>query len=284
MKKNLLLLLLAGVTLAVQAQSQKETIKKTGSFQGAAANRVLSVENIQGDVVVEAYNGDQVVLEAGKTITAKDQADVVQGMRDLQVKMVEAGDSIYVYLEAPFIHRKKGRDRSFNVDRDDHDYRYQVNMTLKVPAKIKLLVSTVNDGEVRVSQVQGPIKARNVNGPIALSGVSGPTDAHTVNGEINVSYNTDSPPASTFRTINGTVNVSYPGKLNGNLSFKTMHGEFITDLENLVLQPVKVVRNTNKQGAQTIYKIEKGQSYKAGKGGAELRFETLNGNIYLKKK
>ena len=284
MKKNLLLLLLAGITLAGQAQSQQETIKKTGSFQGPAANRVLSVENIQGDVVVEAYNGDQVVLEAAKTITAKDRADLGQGMRDLQVKMVEAGDSIYVYLEAPFINRKKGRSRSFNVDREDHDYQYRVNMTLKVPAKIKLLVSTINNGELRVSQVQGPIKARNVNGPIALSGVSGPADVHTVNGEINVSYNTDSPPASSFKTINGTINLSYAGKLNGNLSFKTMHGEFITDLDNLVLQPVKIVRNTSQQGAQTIYKIEKGQSYKAGKGGAALRFETLNGNIYLKKK
>jgi hypothetical protein len=286
MKKNLLLLLLVGVSLAVQAQSQKETIKKTGSFQGATANRVLSVENIQGDVLVEAYKGSQVMLEAEKIISAKDQAEVTKGMRELQVKMVEAGDSIYVYLEAPFIDRKKGKGRSFNmnVDMDDDDYRYQVNMTLKVPADIRLLVSTVNNGEIRVSQVQGDIKARHVNGPITLTGVRGKADANTVNGPIDVSFAQDTPLASAFKTINGEVKVYYPGKLNGNLSFKSMHGEFFTDLDNLELQPAKVVRNTSQRGAQTVYKIEKGQRYKAGKGGAELSFETLNGNIYLKKK
>jgi hypothetical protein len=45
-----------------------------------------------------------------------------------------------------------------------------------------------------------------------------------------------------------------------------------------------VTRNTNQQGNHTTYKIDKTQSYKAGKGGADIRFETLNGNIYLKKK
>jgi hypothetical protein len=283
MKKILFMLLLAVPILALQAQSQQETIRKTAAFR-SANNRVLSVENIQGDVVVQAYNGDQVVLEAEKIITADKQADVAQGMRELQLKMVEAGDSIYVYLEAPFINRKKSRSRNFSVEREDEDYRYQVNMTLKVPAKMKLLVSTVNNGQVRVSQVQGDIKARNVNGPITLTGVSGAADAHTVNGQIEVTYNMDTPPAAFFKTINGNVNVFYPGRLHGILSFKTMHGEFFTDLQQLELQPVKVIRNASQQGSHTTYKINKNQGYKAGKGGAEIRFETLNGNIYLKKK
>jgi DUF4097 and DUF4098 domain-containing protein YvlB len=282
MKKNLLLLLLALLTLAAQAQSRKESIKKTATFRGSAANRVLSVENIQGDVVVEAYNGDQVVLEAQKTITAKDAADVAKGMQELQVQLVEAGDSIYVYLEAPFIHRKKNRNRSFNMDRKDADYRFHVNMTLKVPAKIKVLAATINEGELRVSQVQGPIRARHVNGAITLTGVKGPVDAHTVNGQIDVTFSTDSPPASTFKTINGNVNAYYPARLHGNLSFKSMHGEFFTDLKDVELQPAKVVRNTSQKENQTVYKIDKRQHYKAGKGGAELSFETLNGNIYLK--
>jgi hypothetical protein len=78
--------------------------------------------------------------------------------------------------------------------------------------------------------------------------------------------------------------VYYPARFHGNLSFKTMHGEFFTDLQNLELQPAKVIRNTSQQGSHTTYKIDKNQSYKAGKGGAEISFETLNGNIYLKKK
>lgn len=283
MKKNLLMLLLLVLTLAAQAQKQEETIKKNASFRGSAANQVLSVENIEGDVIVEAYNGDRVVLEARKTITAKNADDLAKGMRELQVQMLEAGDSIYVYLEAPFIHRKKDSKRHFSTERKEADYRFHVDMTLKVPAKIKVLAATINNGELRISQVQGPVQARHVNGPITLTGARGPVDAHTVNGPIDITYNTDTPPAASFKTINGNVNVYYPARLHGNISFKSLHGDFFTDLKDVELQPGKVVRNTSREGNNTVYKIDKRQTYKAGKGGAELSFETLNGNIYLKK-
>jgi DnaJ-class molecular chaperone len=279
MKLNLILLLLV---MSLAAQAQKENIRKTATFRGNPANRVLVVDNIHGDVVVEASPGDQVVLEAEKTITAKDPADVTKGMRELQVQMTESNDTIYVYLEAPFIQRKKGPH--FNGRGQDIHYRFHVDLTLKVPDKVQVVAATVNEGEVRVSQVQGPIKARNVNGGITLTGVRGPVDAHTVNGSIHVTYTTDTPPAADFKTINGKVEVYHPGRLHGNLSFKSMHGEFFTDLQDLERQPAKVVRHTSQQGSNTTYKINERQSYKAGKGGAELSFETLNGNIYLKKK
>jgi hypothetical protein len=286
MKTPLLFLLLLGLVPVLQAQSQKESIHKTGSFRGSPASRVLSVENIIGDVVVESYKGDQVVLEASKTITAESQALAEKGNKELQVRLVEAGDSIYVFLEAPFIQRRNGPGRNVNVNQrnKEEQYRFHVNMTLKVPEKIMLIASTVNEGQVKVSGVTGKVEARNVNGPVSLSGLKGPVTAHTVNGQIDALYATDTPPTASFKTINGKVQVYYPSRFNGLISFKSMHGEFLTDLQDLKLMPVKVVRNTDQRGSNTVYKIDKSQSYQAGKGGAELRFETLNGNIYLKKK
>lgn len=286
MKASFLILLLLGSAPVLQAQTQKENIHKTAAFRGNPASRVLKVENIIGDVVVQTHKGDQVVLEATKTITAKTQTAADRGKSELQVSLVEAGDSIYVFLEAPFLQRKKGTGRNFNIDRKnkEEEYAFQVDMTLKVPERIKLIASTVNKGQVKVSGVKGGIQASNVNGPISLTGLSGPVSAHTVNGQIEAVYATDTPPAASFKTINGQVKVFYPARLHGNISFKSMHGEFLTDLQDLKLLPVKVVRNTDQRGSSTVYKIEKSQIYQAGKGGAELRFETLNGDIYLKKK
>ena len=283
MKRNLLLLGLWCLATVALAQSQSETIKKSGSFK-SAGNRVLSVENIQGFVHVEAYNGDKVELVAEKKITAKKQEDVAKGMREVEVKLVESGDSIYVYVDAPFIFRKQKKGRNVMINLDDIDYEYQVDMTLKVPAKLNLAVSTVNNGDVTVTGVSGDMKVRNVNGPLKLTDVGGKTDASTVNGRIDVFYATNPTDESKFKTVNGNVNVHYAPKLNAAVSFKSMNGQFYTDLTEVEMVPVRVTKNTEGQGEGTVYKIDKLQNYKVGKGGPALNFQTLNGNIYLKKK
>jgi hypothetical protein len=284
MKRNLLLLVLWGLATAVLAQSRTETIKKTAAFKSSGGTRVLSVENIQGFVHVEAYNGDKVELVAEKKITAKNQADVEKGMREVEVKLIEVADSIYVYVDAPFIFRKQKRSRNIMINLDDIDYEYQVDMTLKVPAKTNLAVSTVNNGDVTVTNVTGDMKVRNVNGPLKLTGVGGKTDASTVNGRIDVFYASNPAADSKFKTINGNVNIYYAPKLNADVSFKSMNGQFYTDLSELEMMPVRVIKNSEGRGEGTVYKIDKMQSYKVGKGGPDLSFETLNGNIYLKKK
>lgn len=267
-----------------QAQDQRETIKKTGSFNSAGGTRVLSVENIQGFVHVEAYNGDKVELVAQKRISARNQQEVEKGQREVEVKLIEAGDSIYVYVEAPFIFRKQPRSRNIMINLEDIKYDYQVDMTLRVPTKTNLAVSTVNNGDVMITGVNGDLKVRNVNGPLKLVDVVGKTDASTVNGRIDVFFAGNPNADAHFKTINGNVNVNYAPKLNASVSFKSMNGQFYTDLSEVEMMPVRVIKNHEGQGSGTVYKIDKMQGYKVGNGGPTLSFETLNGNIYLKKK
>ncbi|GEO04928.1 hypothetical protein AAE02nite_25920 [Adhaeribacter aerolatus] len=284
MKKNALLIILWCLTTVTWAQSQTETIKKSLAFKNPGGARVLSVENIHGFVHVEAYNGDKVELVAEKKVSANDQQEVEKGMREVEIKIIEASDSIYVYLDAPFIFRKKSRGRNMNINLDDIKYKYQVDMTLRVPAKINLALSTVTEGDVAVSGVTGDIKVRNVNGPLKLANVAGKTDASTVNGRIDIAYAGNPTADSEFKTVNGNINVHYAPNLNATVSFKSLNGQFYTDLTDVEMMPVQVVKNTEGRGAGTVYKIDKKQNYQVGKGGPALRFETLNGNIYLKKK
>jgi hypothetical protein len=285
MKTVLVSALLSLLTLtAVQAQSQTEKTSKTGSFQNTQNVRVLSLANISGFVKIEGYNGNQVMLESEKTVTAKNQAEVTKGMQEVQLKLLEAGDSIYVYLEAPFIKRSKHRGHGLNMNTEDINYDFKYDLTLKVPFKIDLDVSTVNDGDVTVANLTGNLKVRNVNGGVFLTNITGSTQATTVNGPVEVSFAQAPAADSQFKTINGELKVFYPAKLDATVSFKSMNGQFYTDLKDLELQPVKVTRNTGNNGSNTVYKLDKSQTYKAGQGGIALTFETLNGNIYLKKK
>ncbi|KAA5548272.1 DUF4097 family beta strand repeat-containing protein [Adhaeribacter rhizoryzae] len=284
MKKHLLLIMLWSLATLAWAQSQTETINKTAGFKNAGGAKVLSVENIHGFVHVEAYNGNTVELVAEKEIKANNQQEVAKGMQEVQVKLIETADSIYVYLDAPFIFRKKSRGRNMNINLDDIKYKYQVDMTLRVPAKINLALSTVTEGDVTVTGVTGDLKIRNVNGPLKLTNVAGKTDASTVNGRIDIFYAGNPPADSEFKTVNGNINVHYAPNLNATVSFKSLNGQFYTDLNDVEMMPVQVIKNSEGRGSGTVYKIDKKQNYQVGKGGPALRFETLNGNIYLKKK
>ena len=279
---SLAVLACSGLTGNAFAQKLTENIKRSVSFNTPNGPRVLFVQNIQGDVKVEGYKGDKVELKANKTITAKNQADAEKGMREVQLKTESSGDTVYVYLEAPFIYRKKGRMRNMNINRDEDDYDFAFDITINVPRQTNLEVSTVNDGEVTVANTQGTVKAHNVNGPIKINNIEGTTKANTVNGDVDVIYTKNPTGDSDFRTINGKLNVVFKPNLSADLTFKTMHGEFFSDFTDLKILPAQTVENKKSKGSGTVYKVDNRQAMRLGKGGPTFSFETLNGNVYVR--
>ena len=279
---SLAVLTCSGLTGNVFAQKLTENITRSVSFNTPTGTHVLYVQNIQGDVKVEGSNGDKVELTAEKTITAKTQADAEKGMREVQLKTEASGDTVYVYLEAPFIYRRKGRMRSMNIDRDEDDYNFAFDITVKVPRKTNLEVSTINDGEVTVANTQGMVKANNVNGPIKISNIEGTTKANTVNGNVDVTYTKNPTGDSDFRTINGKLNIVFKPNLSADFTFKTLHGEFYSDFDDLKTLPAQTIQNTKNKGTGTVYKVDNRQAMRLGKGGPTFSFETLNGDVYVR--
>lgn len=62
-----------------------------------------------------------------------------------------------------------------------------------------------------------------------------------------------------------------------------MNGAFYTDFPDVELLPPTVTKNQEKRGDGTIYKMNKDTKMRIGTGGKQFKFETLNGNIYIKK-
>ena len=60
------------------------------------------------------------------------------------------------------------------------------------------------------------------------------------------------------------------------------YNDYDTDFDTETL-PTQVLKTVNKKENGTTYKINKNTQVRVGSGGRLFKFETLNGNIYIKK-
>lgn len=279
--------LLAGAVLCcTQAPAQKlehkEHVSKEFTISaGQAAKNVLTIYNINGFIKVEGYNGDKVVLEIDKKIRAKTQDYLDQGKAEFKLEIEQEADSIIAYIANPFDSRPNRERR--NWDGPKIHYDFELDFTVKVPYSLNLHVSTVNGGDINVNDVTGSLGIRNVNGAIKVVNAKGKADMHTINGNVEVNYTSLPPGESDFKTLNGDVKISYPASLAVDCQFKTFNGDFFTDFPNVETLPVRVIKNSENRDNKTVYKLSTETFIRIGAGGPTYKFETFNGNIYLKK-
>lgn len=62
-----------------------------------------------------------------------------------------------------------------------------------------------------------------------------------------------------------------------------MNGEFYTDFPSVETMPVAAVKKQESKGGKNVYKLDKTNTIRFGNGGQVFKFETLNGNVYIKK-
>jgi hypothetical protein len=285
--KKLIILFTSGLFFILSgstafAQESKEHISKEFTPTKDAASTVLAIYNLDGFIYVEGYAGSKVVLEIDKTISADDDKILQAGKSEFKLAFDQSADTITAYIAEPYDSRPRRRYRDWD-DRREIEYRYHLEFTVKVPYGMNLDISTVNDGNISVQDVAGDLHINNVNEGITIKNAKGTTSAHTVNGSVLVSYTAIPPKASTYSTINGEIKVVYPGNFSGDCELKSMNGEFFTDFTDGQMLPSQVVKNAFHHGDGTTYKLSSSTILRIGNGGTKFKFETLNGNILIKK-
>ncbi len=282
MKRIAALLAIATLVLLARAAgddlTEKETIRKTLKFGATGESRRVLVDNINGSIRVTGYDGRDVELVAYRTIRAESSDKLQEAKEKVTLDTTEESDRILVYVDAPW----RCADGSFNYrgwDYYGYDVRY--DFELKVPARTDLILKTINEGDILVSGVAGHFEVRHVNGAIGMKDVAGFGKVSTVNGGVTVSFRENPTGPTSFKTINGEVDVRFPGTLSASLKLKTMNGEVYTDF------PVKdLPRNEATEeghGRRHIYRSGDSFGVQIANGGPELSFNTLNGNIYIRK-
>ncbi|KAA0993172.1 DUF4097 family beta strand repeat-containing protein [Dyadobacter aurulentus] len=278
--------LVAGAVLCcTQAPAQKlefsEHVKKEFTLSQNASASTLAIYNINGLIKVEGYSGDKVLLEIDKKITAKSKDVLEEGKAQFKLEFDQKADSIIAYIAEPFDSRPNRGRR--NWDGPKIEYNFELNFTVKVPYSLNLHVSTVNGGDVTVDNVTGSLGVNNVNGAIRVSNAKGAAKVRTVNGNVEANFVSLPPGESDFKTLNGDIKITYPSALSADCQFKSFNGEFYTDFPNAEQLPTRVVKNLETGNSKTVYKLNTETYIRIGKGGPTYRFETFNGNIYLKK-
>src|SRR5689334_19478034 len=200
----------------------------------------------------------QIALVTGQiTVVARDIKDIVIEMRGGTTK------------ERPVPDEARGLRRLTQpptVNIEEHNNRVEVSappmrnvsLEIQVPKKTNLELSTVNNGHIEVSGVEGELEISNVNGQIELSDVSGAVVAHTVNGRVlaTLQHITPDKPMA-FTSLNGVVDVTLPQTVKANVKLRTDNGSAYTDFELKMLpQPNHTtVEDSHEPGERGRYRV-----------------------------
>jgi hypothetical protein len=251
---------------------EQQVIEKTLPLEGDPMR--LVVDNLFGYVHVRATSGSKVHVVAHKTVRAETESDIAKS-REVSLDISGEPGTVSVMYNAPWRCRGEGHCN----DRGRRFYEVHYDIDVEVPRGARTAVSTVLAGDVTLEGGTGDFDAGNVNGAIHMSGISGSGKAHTVNGPIEIYFARNPAGPCRFQTVNGPLDAYFPQQLSADLAFKTMNGQIYSDFDvNARPIPAEV---TERHGSKYIYHGNRANGGRAGKGGPELSFDTLNGDIRL---
>ena len=110
--------------------------------------------------------------------------------------------------------------------------------------------------------------------------IAGAGSARTVNGKVQAWYRGTPRAACSFKTVNGRVEVYFPPGLAADMQFKTLNGGVYTDFPVDYLP--RAAGTAERRDGKFVYRANGATSVRAGAGGPELKFETLNGDIQVR--
>ena len=294
MKTIIGIILLMTFANLVTAQTFTETISKEITFEKVGVENTVLVANINGDIHVVGYEGTKVIVEVSKKITAKSQQRLEAGKKEIQLGVIDRADTLIFYMQGGcnVFGKQDWKARNFgtrnkwsynweNCDHCDTKYDYTLDFTIKVPSSVNLILSTINDGDISVENVNGALKVENINGGIKLKNISREASATTINGNVDIEYARNPDKPCRFYTLNGDINAWFQKGLTANMAFKSFNGEFFSNVSNLESLPAQIEKEGGDKGIK--YTLS-GNRFKIGNGGALLDFETFNGNVYLKER
>jgi hypothetical protein len=284
MNKVLLVVLLASLFPVLAPGHDSYSLEKKDSsmqvfkFTAPEKAKTVKIDNVFGSITVSGTQTAEVRLEARKTLRADSQDDLLKAEREVKLIMAEKDNLLDITVDGPF------RRHDGSVNWSDPDYTVTYDFTLQVPENTSLILKTVNDGDIRVTNVTGDFTVRNVNGRIELLDIAGPVSCKTVNGLIRAAFREDPPSACAFTTVNGDLDVSFGPKLAADFKLKTLNGEIYTDYPAATYMPIKAEAEHSKRNGQFIYRSSRFQGVRIGAGGPEITMETLNGDIVIANK
>ena len=140
---------------------------------------------------------------------------------------------------------------------------------------------TVLDGEVVIEGVEGRHDVSNVTGNVQLLDVRGSGRFESVSGSVTGSFSGAPKGPSAWKSVSGDLEVALPAGLDADLILQSKWGEIWSEYPVEAL-PALPARSYRKKG-KFVIRGDNGARFRVGAGGPELRFETLSGDIRVRR-
>lgn len=219
----------------------------------------IEVSNINGSIVVEAWDSPQIHLVAVKIADTKERLD------DVEIEIEASQNEFRVRTDY-----KKNREWNREGEEGRKHAKLSVDYRLKVPRTARLSeIETIN-GSVNVSNMTSFTEVSAVNGAVKGMNLSGTARLSTVNGTVLADFESltgDSTIA--LSTVNGTVKLDLPSNTNATVKADSVNGE-ITNAFGLPVRKGKYV------GRDLYGRI--------GSGDVKIKLNSVNGGIAIGRK
>jgi len=252
----------------------EEKIQKSFTLP-AAGHKSLEIDNVWGSIEVVADTTDKVELTVARTNQAESKEKLERAKKEVTLDVTQEEGALKLYVNGPF----RCQCDDCRHSRDDEGYRVKMDFKVHVPRDIDIKVKTVNEGRVKVSNVNGSFVVRNVNGDIEMDNMAGSGTARTVNGPVIVSFRLNPRENSEFKTVNGNVELRFAHDLSADFRFKTFNGGIYSDFPVTAL-PVHAIQAEHK-GGKVVYRADRFTGARVNAGGPEIQVENLNGDIRI---
>jgi hypothetical protein len=250
------------------AQQRSERSDREFRWEGSIpSGRWLYVRNLNGSIRVERASGSRVEVTAEKRWRRGDPEDV-----RIETRRVGSGEQDVVICALWFDNTECDEDgyRSHDNRRDrdrDRNNDVSVEFVVRLPAGVKVEVSTVNGG-LQIDGASSEVDAHTVNGRVVANSSGGPVNAGTVNGDIEVRMGSLGSQDLSFETVNGSIEIVVPdANLDADVDMRTINGQVVSDF------PMTVRGRINPRHIRATI----------GRGGRRIELRTVNGSVELRK-
>lgn len=245
----------------------------------------LSLNNTNGNVVVEGCEGAALTLCAVKKVKAHSDEEAREALNAIRIVVSEEKPALRIATDASELKPRR---------------EYSVNYQVRVPKGMAVSVETANgnvttsntsaettvrskngnvhasqiggkasgqstNGNVRIEDVNGPADGRSANGNVELLNVAGPVSGAAMNGNVRASTTRwESGYEARLHSVNGNVNLQAPEGVSAQVTASVQNGKVHCEL-------------SVKTSVQTRTKLE--GTIGTGEGVIDLR--TTNGNVRI---
>lgn len=221
----------------------------------------LILNDFTGDFPVEGYNGNEIIITGSSDRSrtperAKGLKPVYAAGTDntgIGLEVEKNGNTITITNLIPFIQRS--------------------NFRLKVPNNLAIKIESgcERSGDISIQNFTNEVEVNNCQS-IELKNVSGPLVLSTISGDINIVFsdvNKDKP--TSIASVSGTIDITLPSKMAVDLEMGTISGAVYSDFDfsNDKDKMKRIGGNTIKT--------------KLNGGGADLKINSVSGDVYLRK-